>query len=78
MMQNTDWTLRHETVLTPVLLPELTQEQSVELDYVLPDYYPDFFRLLHCTAEASVTSQGISEGALQYALHVQRALADSL
>ena len=71
MMQNTDWTLRHETVLTPVLLPELTQEQSVELDYVLPAYYPDFFRLLHCTAEASVTSQGISEGALQYALHVQ-------
>ena len=71
MMQNNDWTLRHETVLTPVLLPELTQEQSVELDYVLPDYYPDFFRLLHCTAEAAVTSRSISEGTLQYGLHVQ-------
>ena len=71
MMQNNDWILRHETVLTPVLLPELTQEQSVELDYVLPDYYPDFFRLLHCTAEAAVTSGETGEGALQYTLHVQ-------
>ncbi len=71
MMQNNDWTLRHETVLTPVLLPELTQEQSVELDYVLPDYYPDFFRLLYCTAEASITSHSICDGTLQYALHVQ-------
>lgn len=70
-MQNNDWNLRRETVLTPVLLPELTQEQSVELDYVLPDYYPDFFRLLSCTAETAVTSQSISDGTLQYALHVQ-------
>ena len=71
MMQNNDWTLRRETVLTPVLLPELTQEQSVELDYVLPDYYPDFFRLLYCTAEASITSHTICDGTLQYGLHVQ-------
>lgn len=71
MMQNKDWTLRHENVLIPVLLPELTQEQSVELDYVLPDYYPDFFRLLCCTAEAAVTSHSICDGALQYTLHVQ-------
>lgn len=71
MMQTNDWTLRHETVLTPVLLPELTQEQSIELDYVLPDYYPDFFRLLCCHADTSVTSQSIADGVLQYALHVQ-------
>ena len=41
-------TLRRETVLTPLKLPESEQEQSIELDYVLPDYYPDFFRLLAC------------------------------
>ncbi len=49
----------------------LTQEQSVELDYVLPDYYPDFFRLLFCTADAAVTGQSVSEGILQYTLRVQ-------
>ena len=24
------------------------QEQSVELDYILPDYYPDIFKLVKC------------------------------
>ena len=24
------------------------QEQSVELDYILPDYYPDIFKLIKC------------------------------
>ena len=57
MIPINDWSLQRTTVLTPLHLPELTQEQSVELDYVLPDYYPDFFRLLHCTAEAAVTEQ---------------------
>lgn len=70
-MQTNDWNLRREAVLTPLSLPELTQEQSVELDYVLPDYYPDFFRLLHCTAEAAVSSQTVTDGAVQYMLRVQ-------
>ena len=56
-------TLRRETVLTPLKLPESEQEQSIELDYVLPDYYPDFFRLLACTAEAFVTAEPPAEGA---------------
>ena len=24
------------------------QEQSVELDYILPDYYPEIFKLIKC------------------------------
>ena len=64
-------TLRRETVLTPLKLPESEQEQSIELDYVLPDYYPDFFRLLACTAEASVTAEPPAEGIVAYTLHVR-------
>ncbi|MBR4201217.1 MAG: DUF3794 domain-containing protein [Oscillospiraceae bacterium] len=70
-MYTNDWNLRQEMLLTPLPLSELTQEQSVELDYVLPDYYPDFFRLLHCTAEAAVTSQTVTDGTVQYMLRVQ-------
>lgn len=70
MIPINDWSLQRTTVLTPLHLPELTQEQSVELDYVLPDYYPDFFRLLHCTAEAAVTEQTVTDGTVQYALRV--------
>lgn len=70
-MQTNDWNLRRDAVLTPLSLPDLMQEQSIELDYVLPDYYPDFFRLLHCTAEAAVISQSTAEGAVQYMLRVQ-------
>ena len=71
MTQTNELILQRESVLSPLRLPELTQEQSVELDYVLPDYYPDFFRLLHCTAETAVISKSIAEGAVQYSLRVQ-------
>lgn len=70
-MQTNEWSLRRGTVLTPMQLPELTQEQSVELDYVLPDYYPDFFRLLSCTAEAALSEQSIADGTVEYMLRVQ-------
>ena len=37
-----------ETILDDV------QEQSVELDYVLPDYDPDIFRIIGCEDRKSV------------------------
>ena len=70
MIQANDWTLRQETVLTPLKIPASEQEQSVELDYVLPDYCPDFFRLLSCTAETVVTAGQPADGAVPYSLHV--------
>ena len=70
MIQANDWTLRQETVLTPLKLPAAEQEQSVELDYVLPDYCPDFFRLLSCTAETAVSAGQPADGAVPYTLHV--------
>ena len=33
-----------------------SQEQSVELDYVLPDYCPEIFRIVKCCAEPSITA----------------------
>ena len=70
-MQTNEWIVRREAVYVPVQLPDTVQEQSVELDYVMPDYYPDFFRLLLCTADAFVTEQSVSDGALNYTLKVR-------
>ncbi len=70
-MQTNEWLVRRETVYVPVQIPDAVQEQSVELDYVLPDYCPDFFRLLSCTADALITEQEVSEGTLNYTLKVR-------
>ncbi len=35
-------------------------EQGVELDYVLPDYYPDIFKILSCTLTPRIVSCNVS------------------
>ena len=45
---------------------DTTAEIPMERDIVLPDYYPDVFRVLRCTAEPTVTSQSISGGRLTF------------
>ena len=44
------------------------QEQGIELDYVLPDYYPDVCKLIKCFVTPSVTSESVSENRLSYEL----------
>ncbi len=48
----------------PVFLTETVYdgqaEQGVEFDYVLPDYYPDIFKILKCTLTPGVVSYSIS------------------
>lgn len=40
-------------------------EQGVELDHILPDYYPEIFRILKCTITPSISAESISaEGKL--------------
>lgn len=39
-------------------------EQGVELDYVLPDYYPEIFKILRCCVTPRVTSSAVSGGKL--------------
>ncbi len=38
----------------------LTQEQGVELDYVLPDYYPDVCTMVRCLLTPSVVNESVS------------------
>lgn len=44
------------------------QEQSVELDYVLPDYYPDVCKLIKCFVKPSIVNESVSENRLSYEL----------
>lgn len=44
------------------------QEQSVELDYILPDYCPDIFKLVKCCISPSVLSWSINGNTLSYEL----------
>jgi len=46
------------------------QEQPIELDYALPDYYPEIFRILKCIASPSVLSFSINGERLTYELCV--------
>lgn len=54
----------------PVFLSETVfdgqNEQGVELDYVLPDYYPDIFRILKCTVTPGIISYSLSGSQLFY------------
>lgn len=48
----------------PVFLTETVcdgqAEQGVEFDYVLPDYYPDIFKILRCTLTPGIVSYSVS------------------
>ncbi len=48
----------------PVYLTETVcdgqAEQGVEFDYVLPDYYPDIFKILKCTLTPGIVSYSVS------------------
>lgn len=47
-----------------------TNEQSIELDYILPDYYPEIFSILKCIAESQITSYNIENDKLIYEMAV--------
>ena len=70
-MAAAEFSLRKATALSPLLYPDLIQEQSIELDCVLPDYCPDFFRLLHCTAAAQIISRSLNDSGMSYTLKVR-------
>ena len=52
----------------PVLITETVFdgqiEQGIELEHVLPDYYPDVFKLLKCTLTPRIVSYSVSENKL--------------
>lgn len=62
--------INKENVRSGERLCGCTQEQSVELDYVLPDYYPEIFRIVRCIAEPRITACTAEEGRAVYELTV--------
>ncbi len=54
------------TAAMPAQTP--VQEQGLELDYVLPDYYPDVCKLVRCMVTPTITAQTISGGRISYEL----------
>ena len=49
----------------------ILQEQGIELDHVLPDYYPDVCKLVKCTVSPTVVSESIAGDRLSYELRVE-------
>ena len=55
-----DLKLTKETVPAAEVICDSVQEQPVELDYILPDYCPDIFRLIRCEAVPVITDWTVS------------------
>lgn len=55
-----DLKLSKEELSVNRVLADCSGEMSLERDIVLPDYYPDIFRILKCTVTPSVVSQSIN------------------
>ena len=63
-----DLKLTKETVPVAEMICDTVQEQPVELDYILPDYCPDIFRLIRCEAVPVITESTVSGERLTYEL----------
>lgn len=63
-----DFKINRETVSVAECVYEGTQEQGVELDYILPDYYPDIFKLVRCEVCPVVTCWSVNGNKLSYEL----------
>lgn len=55
-----DFKVNREIFSTREVIYDGSNEQSVELDYILPDYYPDIFRVLKCQLSPKVVSYNVS------------------
>ena len=58
--------LNRETVPAAEVIFDGVQEQSVELDYILPDYCPDIFRLIRCDTSPVITEWSVNGDRLTY------------
>lgn len=63
-----DLKINREMLSTTESIYDGLQEQSLELDYILPDYCPDIFRLVKCCVTPSVISRSVSGDMLSYEL----------
>lgn len=63
-----DFKINKETIPSAEIVYSGIQEQGVELDYILPDYYPDVFRLIRCDVCPVIADHSINGDRLSYEL----------
>ena len=63
-----DLILDHESFISNEITFDGSSEQSVELDYILPDYLPDIFRILKCSFYPKVISHSLNGEKLTFDL----------
>lgn len=51
---------RNNTISSEAVVYEGQAEQGVELDYVLPDYYPEIFKVLKCSLTPAIVSKTVT------------------
>jgi hypothetical protein len=65
-----DFKLNREEISTSEVIFDGLQEQSAELDYVLPDYYPEIFKIVKCIATPKIVSYSVNGDKLTYELSI--------
>lgn len=69
-MDTMEFKLERQTFCARETVLDTSVEQSVEKDFVLPDYCADIFRILKCIVETKVLSQTINGSKLSFELGV--------
>lgn len=65
-----DFKVNREIIGTNEVVCDSVQEQSVELDYILPDYYPDIFKLIKCQLNPKIMGCSLNGDKVEYDLVV--------
>ena len=66
-----EFRLNREAVPAEEVIYSGVQEQGIELDYILPDYYPDIVRLVRCDVIPVVSDWSVSGDRLTYELRCE-------
>lgn len=69
-MDTMDFKVNREIFTAGTVILDTSCEQSVERDFVLPDYCPDIFRILKCRITPKIISQSINGEKLTFELSV--------
>lgn len=69
-MDTMDFKVNREIFTVGAVVLDTSCEQSVERDFVLPDYCPDIFRVLKCRVIPKIVSQSINGEKLTFELSV--------
>lgn len=66
-----DYKLIRESFCVKETLLDASYNQAVELDCILPDYYPEIFKILSLCIKPSIVKQSVSQTKLNYELLAQ-------